>query len=177
MEVNEAIINRRSIRKFTDKEINDIDINKIINAARLAPSAKNRQPWLFKITTEEEKNKLADIMIKYDNENESISSSIGFTANIIKNAKELILVLRNNNDQEWLEMDLLSIGAAIENMCLEAENLSISTLWIGDIFFVNNEICSKLNITEGKIISAIAIGYKDQSPNPRPRKGMDEILI
>ena len=116
-------------------------------------------------------------MIKYDNENESISSSIGFTANIIKNAKELILVLRNNNDQEWLEMDLLPIGAAIENMCLEAENLSISTLWIGDIFFVNNEICSKLNITEGKIISAIAIGYKDQNPNPRPRKGMDEILI
>lgn len=176
MEVNEAIAKRRSIRKYKDKEVDEILIRKIIDAARLAPSAKNRQPWLFKITTKEEKNKIADIMIKYDQANVSISSSISFTANVIKEAKELIIVLYKM-DKNWKDYDLLSIGAAIENMILEAENIGLSTLWIGDTIFVNKEICKELDINKYDIVSAVAVGYKNQDPKPRPRKTIDEILI
>ena len=116
-------------------------------------------------------------MIFWSKNNYSISTSISFTANVIKEAKELILVLYKDNNSLEYEMDLLSIGAAIENMCLEAESLSLSTLWIGDINPTNDEICNELDIKDCRIISAVAIGYKNQEPKPRPRKSMDEILI
>ncbi len=176
MEVNEAIEKRRSIRKFIDKEVDEKLIKKIINSARLAPSAKNRQPWLFKITTKEEKDKIANLMIEYDKNNPSTSSSISYTANAIKQASELIIVLYEKDDF-WKEYDLLSIGAAIENMLLEAESLALSTLWIGDTKYINKEICKELGINKYDIISAVAVGYKNQDPKPRPRKTMDEILI
>lgn len=59
-----AITDRRSIRKYTDRAVSKADIEKIIQAGILAPSAKNRQPWKYIVYTEEAKRSLIDEMEK-----------------------------------------------------------------------------------------------------------------
>ena len=56
MEVNEVIHLRRSTREFKKKKVKKEDIYKLIESARLAPSAANRQPWQFVILEKEKKN-------------------------------------------------------------------------------------------------------------------------
>jgi len=64
MEVKEAIENRRSIRTFKKDEIPNKVIEDLLNCGRLAPSAKNRQPWFFVVLKDFLKNRVAEIMAK-----------------------------------------------------------------------------------------------------------------
>ena len=56
MELDEAILSRKTIRKFQNKNVPDNYLYKIIQSAMLAPSAKNRQPWRFYILEDNQKD-------------------------------------------------------------------------------------------------------------------------
>ena len=71
MELIETINNRRSIRKYKNIDIPNKCIEDLINSARLAPSAKNRQPWEFMIVKNETKNEIADIMLEQERKSKS----------------------------------------------------------------------------------------------------------
>ena len=179
MELKETIENRRSIRKFKNTTISKEIIEDLINCARLAPSAKNRQPWKFLILEDEIKNQVADIMIEEENSKlnseRKINSSVLVTAKTIKEAPILILVL-TESDEYWTIGDSLSIGAAIEHICLRATDLELGSLWIRDIVYTKKEIAKLVNYENMDIISAISIGYSDECPKQRPRKQLTEIL-
>lgn len=64
MELIETVKNRRSIRKFENKDVDNKIIEDLIEYARLAPSAKNRQPWKFVVVKDKIKNQIADIMLE-----------------------------------------------------------------------------------------------------------------
>lgn len=177
MNIKEVIENRRSIRKYKDKEIPYEYLLELIYSAQLAPSAKNRQPWRFKILTNEEKNNIINMMISYDEiTKKKLSDSISFTANIMKESPSIILIYRKE-DKNWRDFDLLSIGACIENMCLYAEELDLATLWIGDIVFIKDKINSYLKIKDLELVSALAVGYPNQFPKKRPREPLETIII
>ena len=180
METIDAIKKRRSIRKYKKDSIEKDKIVDILNAGRLAPSAKNRQPWYFVIANEKIKNAIADLMINLVQEQKeegdySYSSSIKYTGEVIKNAPVLVLIYTNLDDN-YLISDTLSIGAAIENMILRATELSLGTLWVRDTTHIENEINDMVGITDKKLSSALLIGMPDQSPNMRPRKDLDDIV-
>lgn len=109
METLKSIQERRSIRSYTKKTLSKEIIEDILNCGRLAPSAKNRQPWYFVIVRNEIKNKIADMMINYsistdkivERKNLGYKSSVNNTANIIKQAPILILIFREKNDY-WI---------------------------------------------------------------------------
>ena len=67
-----------------------------------------------------------------------------------------------------------SIGAAVENMTLAAEGLGLGSLWICDIFFAYRELNQWLGV-QGTLTAAMALGYADEAPGPRPRKSMDDL--
>ena len=67
-----------------------------------------------------------------------------------------------------------SIGAAIENMTLTATELGLGSLWICDTYFAYEELTEWLG-TEGALYAALAVGYADESPAPRPRKDINSI--
>ena len=177
MELIETINNRRSIRKYKCADISNEIIEDLINSARLAPSTKNRQPWNFMIVKDKIKNEIADIMldketkIYYNVKNSSVKS----TANIMKQAPILILVFKPKCDN-WIIGDLLSIGSAIEHICLRATDLGLGSLWIRDIVYTQKEIANLVNKNDMELISAISIGYPDENPKQRPRKKLNEIL-
>ena len=146
MELEETIKNRRSIRKYQNTDVPNELIEDLIECARLAPSAKNRQPWKFLIVKNNTKNQIADIMIKNE-ENSNVNleeqiykahSSVINTAQIIKEAPVLILVFKEHDDN-WLTGDTLSIGGAIEHICLRATDLGLGSLWIRDTSYTRRK--------------------------------------
>ena len=158
------IENRRSIRNYKNDNIDKKIIFDILNAGIKAPSAKNNQPWRFLIVNNDIKNKISDKMIEIYGPNK--------TAEVIKTVPYLILVY--NKDNEYFNH--LSIGAAIENILLEAENIGLGTLWIGYIKKIEAYVKELVNI-DYELISAIAIGVKNENPLERPRLALEEVLL
>lgn len=168
----ETIKKRRSIRKIKEKEINDIFIKDILYAATLAPSAHNKQPWEFVVVKNKMfKNKIANLLVEDDQNKKKISSSTS-TALCIKEAPILILVF--NTSPEFPLFSHLSIGAAIENMLLCAEEKGLGSLWIGNIVKVEKQVQNLLqkNIP---LVSAVALGYKNETPDMPDRELIDAI--
>ena len=67
-----------------------------------------------------------------------------------------------------------SIGAAIQNMVLAAQELGIGSLWICDVFEAYEELRVWMG-EQGRMIAAVSLGYADESPKARPRKSVDEV--
>ncbi len=193
--VMDVISNRRSIRKYKNKSVDESDILDIIRAASLAPSAKNRQPWKFIVYTDKAKEKLLSAMEeglnreKYGNA-VLPDSKFGLpdafhTLDVMRQAPVIIAVLNTNGrtpyepigtDKRISEIcDSLSIGAAIENMILEAEKKGLGSLWIANTCFAYPELVKEIG-TEYQLASAVAIGYADESPAARPRKSIEDII-
>ncbi len=168
MELKEVIENRRSVRHYNTKKVSHEDLEKILNAGRLAPSAKNRQPWNF-IVTQNQTSK-EDIA----NELQIKLGDIGLTTcNVIRDCSALVLVYADIEDEL---MDIQSVGACVENMVLEAYNLGIGSLWIGYILQIEKYLQEKYQINK-KLICAVALGYTDKFPSARPRKELSEMTF
>lgn len=190
-----SIYERRSIRKFKEKEVSVDLINQIMDAGRVAPSAKNRQPWKYIVFGNEHKQELLNVMEEgLQREEKGITdlpeSGNGIpdarnTLRIMKEAPIIIMVLNTNGKSPFLSVDTddriteicdtLSIGASIENMLLTAEEMGLGTLWIANTCFAYKELVSYLD-TEAQLVGAIALGYANESPAQRPRKKLDEIV-
>ena len=192
----DSIIERRSIRKYKEVEVSKDQIEMLVEAALKAPSAKNRQPWKYIVYSESAKNELLDIMeAALDKESETHlllpDSASGIpdaynTLKIMRQAPVLIIVMNTNgkspfesidSDDRITEIcDTLSIGASIENMLLKATEIGLGTLWIANTCFAYKDLVGAIG-EEGQLIGAIAVGYADEMPNPRPRKVIEETLI
>lgn len=186
---------RRSIRKYTDQMVSKEQIETIISSARLAPSAKNRQPWKFIVFTDDKKSKLLDVMEKalykeQEKHNLLPKSEFGLpdafnTLRIMRQAPVVIIVMNTNGKSPYEPIDSdgrvaeicdsLSIGAAIENMLLKATELGLGTLWVGNTCFAYVDLMKFIN-SDGQLIGAVTVGYSAESPNPRPRKPLQDIL-
>ena len=186
----EVIERRRSIRRFQKKGVSKEMILQILEAARQAPSAKNAQPWRFLVLGPQSRDAAlnamdAGIRCRMDTlKNRPLLASAVHTLRIMKSAPVLILVVNPTGGApadsisgaaRVMELlDTMSVGAAVENLLLEAEALKLGALWIGNTFFAYDEITSALAI-QGQLLGAVAVGWPDESPEPRPRKSMQEI--
>ena len=191
----EAIQTRRSIRKYKPEEISREVVREIIEAGRLAPSGKNKQPWTFIVYGGSSKKELLDQMeagIRREKSGEAllIKSAYGLpdaenTLRFMREAPILIIVLNTAGkspfesltaDERFTEIvDSMSIGAAIENMLLCAEDLKLGSLWIANTCFAYPELVNHIGTT-AQLMGAVALGTADESPRQRPRKAMEEIV-
>ena len=192
---NSPIYSRRSIRKFKDTPISKEQIEAIIQAGSAAPSAKNRQPWKCIVLGNQCKEEFLIHMEKGIEREEHSLASLPKSRNGLPDAKNtlrimrespiLIVVINTNGkspferldtDERFTEIcDSLSIGAFIENMLLQAEEMGLGTLWIANTCFAYEELVSYLN-TQGQLIGAVALGYADEHPEKRPRKEWKDIV-
>lgn len=189
-----AIMNRRSIRKYKSQPVPKEMIEKILKAGILAPSSKNRQPWKFIIATGNAKINALNQMEK-GLEREKVDPFIPESAKYLQGAEATLRVMKTapviifvvnqlaadmkkllSTDKRISEIcNAQSIGAAIENMILEATELGLGTLWICDIFFAYQELSNWLSV-QGELYAALAIGYGDEMPSVRPRKPFADVV-
>ena len=153
MDVYEAILSRRSIRRFKQKQITSDILKKLVNAARLAPSAANLQPLEFFIVNDKD---LCSEIFKTLSWAGYIKPK--WTPNPQERPVAYIIMLIKNPDNKWYLRD---VSLASENIVIAAEGEGIGSCILCNIN--KDEIRKILDIPDKIFIdSVIALGYKDE---------------
>jgi nitroreductase len=160
MDVFEAIKTRRSIRKYKPELIPHEKLEIILDAARLAPSAANRQPWRFVVVQNADRKKtLAEAA---DNQT------------FMNDAAAIVVAVGDPEvSTRWHEKDTM---IALEHMVLAATALGYGTCWIGA--FDEDAIKRLLKIpAKMKVVALLPIGVPGEKPASKPRKAIPEIFF
>ncbi len=153
MKLNEtikSILERKSVRRYTDEPVGEETLSTLVEAARWAPSGLNNQPWRF--VTIESREKLDEVA--------------GFTkyAKILNNSTAAIGVFLDTSTIYHREKDIQSIGAAIENILIAAEALGVGACWLGEILNRREEVEKALEVAPTlELMAVIALGHPPET--------------
>ena len=146
--VMDAIVNRRSIRRFTDEHVSPDDIAAILEAGRFAPSGLNNQPCRFLVLTgaDPRRETLAG-MTKY--------------ARIVREAPVLICLFLDASGCYNRIKDCQGAGAAMQNMLLCIHSLGLGGVWLGEIINQEPRVTEALSLDSGRyeLMAVIALGH------------------
>jgi len=163
LDLFEAIKNRRSIRKYRQQNIEKDKIRKILEIARLSPSAMNRQPYGFIVVSENSTIK-------------EISSACNQ-----KWDAPVIIVVFGLPDQAWVRDDgeeywKADAAIAMSNMSLAAYALGLGTCWVAA--FKDDELNKILHIPSNAVFFAMTpLGYPDEKKGPvKKRKPLEDLV-
>lgn len=190
----DAIASRRSVRSFVDRDISDEILMSVFEAGLCAPSPKNRQPWTYVVISERREKKRfaeqmhAEIMSLYSQKTDrwDIIGALD-TLKPIEQCSVLILVCYKNNTTiihddgiDWnmsakdIEaLELMSIGASVQNMLLRAQTLGVASLWCGDILYAYQFV---KKYSDFPVVSAICLGYAEYTPPKTDRNEIGEVF-
>jgi len=160
MEVLEVIEKRRSVRKYKLSNVPNEDLKRILEAARLAPSAGNRQPWRFIVVQTSERKKLL--------------AKAARNQMFLADAGVIIVALADSEASlKWCKQDVM---IAVEHLVLASTSLGYGTCWIGA--FEEEQVKELLGIPEKiAVVALLPIGVPDERPQAKPRKIFGEIFF
>ncbi|MFA5795140.1 MAG: nitroreductase family protein [Candidatus Brocadiia bacterium] len=166
MDIYDAINKRTSIRKYKPDAVSDDKLNRILDAARRAPSGKNGQPWRF-IVVRDKKIK-QDLILACRNQAFIAEAPVI----IIGCAVEAESYQKQGGYMKSWSIDL---GLAFEHLMLTAVAEGLGSCWIGA--FDEVEVRKVLNIpNQFRIVGLAPLGVPAESPAPKPRKPLNEIV-
>lgn len=160
MEVIEALLTRRSIRRYLDQPVSDEHIATILKAGLAAPSAHNRRPYQFVVVKDKE-----------------VKLALGKTTiygKMLPEAPVIIVVLGNTEVQKHHDLLLNDCSAATENILLAVHGLGLGAVWVGILnhFGMVNLVSKALKLPEHILpIAMIPIGYPNEV---RPERNQDD---
>lgn len=163
MDVLSAIQGRRSIRKYSDKPVEKEKLMKVLEAARLSPSAKNMQEWKFIVVEDEEIR-------------EKLTEAIGQP--FVGEAP--VILVGCGTDPEGVMKGgqpryTVDLSIATSYMILEAYEQGLGTCWLGT--YDEDRVKEVLNIPEKvRVVAITPLGYPNEIPSQKPRKELDEII-
>ena len=168
MDLFEVIYARRTIRTFTGKKIPKSDLEKMVDAGRLAPSATNRQKWDFIVITEKE---ILDEIVHHFHAGRQYGTR---EDGKFDGTSAIITVVVDESNEYWREDG----AAASQNILLAAKGLGWGSCWIeGQMRPHEEEFKELLNIPEDKrILLMIALGEPVKWSPPPPKKTLSEVL-
>ena len=196
----DAIEKRRSIRKFKRKPVPDEQIMALIEAARLAPSASNTQPWRFKIVSDDDtKTKLAEAAYHQSFVAQApvvlvcCADLQGYFEGIKARSQEfgkegaleetMLRVLRGRAEQlktvnirELAPGIAFNVAIAIEHIVLRALDFGLGSCWVRmlDEQKIKTIFGWKNSI---HVVALLPLGYPDETPNPRKRRAIEELIL
>lgn len=160
METIQAIQKRRSIRKFKQDPVPNETLLKILDCARLAPSARNVQPCEF-------------IVVTNSKTKERISGFAAVNAPFIKEAPVCIVII-SKDTKYYLEDGC----AATENLLLTAADLGLGTCWVaGDKKDYCQDVLNLLSVPGGyKLVSMVALGFSAAGETKVPKNELKQLV-
>ena len=162
----EAIEKRYSVRHYMDQPVEEDKLAEVLEAARLAPSGSNLQPWKLVVVRDR-----ATIR--------SMVHAIG-GQQFVEQAPVLIVACMNGvgyNIGHRYDGAVIDITIALDHVTLQAASMGLGTCWLGN--YDGNEVRALLGIPpENPVVAILALGYPDESHphRPRPRKPLDELV-
>lgn len=156
MDALEAIRKRRSIRRFTNDVVPKADLEKIVDAGRLAATGSNRQPWDFIVVTDR-----------------ATIAQFKSAGTWIEQASAVIVVVMDPQSRWWVEDG----AAAIENMLIASTALGYGSCWVeGDALPREEQFKTLLGVPRAKrIMALIPIGVAAETPSPE-KKSLAQVL-
>lgn len=200
MELKDVIERRRSIRSFKPTEVPEECIVELLESARLAPSGSNAQPWRFKVV-EDVKTKIKLQKAAYNQKFVGEAPAVivccadvkGYLEGTVSGSRDLgktgaldneIVEILHKRADELTAMDLddfgqriaFNVAIAVEHMVLRAVDLGLGTCWVR--LFNEPEVRGIFGWDENIfVVALLPLGYPDESPKPRKRLQMRDILI
>jgi len=164
MEAIDAILTRRSVRRYTDRPVPDEVVTELLKAAMAAPSAQNQQPWQFVVVRE---RSLLEKM-----------AEVSQYARMLRQAQAAVVVCGDLSEERsrgfWIE----DCAAATQNLLLAAHALGLGAVWIG--VYPREERVERLRDlfkTPENVIpfAVISLGYPAENPLPADRFDPDRV--
>jgi nitroreductase len=164
---------RRSVRKYEDRDVPREVLDRCIEAARLAPSANNCQPWHFIIVDDPD--------LRGQIARTTFSAVVGFNRFTLDARAFAVVITEKPNlitqiggSIKNLQYNLLDVGAAVENFCLQAADDGVGTCILG--WFDEKKIKDLLGIPKKKRISlVVSIGYPADTAGEKKRKPREKM--
>lgn len=169
MDLYEVMQNRRSVRKYkTDRVPEDI-LKKILEAARIAPSWKNKQCWKFIVVCDPERKKQLAESMPDDN---PARKAVGETAPVV-----LVLCAdpKASGNQDNKGYYLLDAGLAMQQLMLAAHAEGLGTCWVA-LFDEEKARPACAVPPEYRVVAMTPLGVPEKQPSSRPRKDLAEIV-
>jgi len=163
-DVFNVILCRRSVRSYKKDPLPSGVIDKMLEAASWAPSGLNNQPWRFMVITQ-------------DSQKESLARFTKY-GSVIKSAPVIIVVCMDIGESYNREKDLMSIGACIQNMMLQAYSMGIGTCWLGEIVNKKEKVAASLKLdSDLEVVAVVAAGYPQEKGFKGCRKPLTELKL
>ena len=166
MDVMEAIKKRYSVRSYQDRAVETEKLDSILEAARLAPSANNKQEWRF-------------IVVQDKNTRQRLMQAAKDQAFVGQAPVVIACCARTDSHimtcgQQCYPID---VAIAIEHMALKATEEGLGTCWIGA--FYEDKVKEILGIPQDiRVVQLLALGYSVKlRPNPKDRLRLKEIVM
>ena len=164
MELMEAITKRYSIRDYDERPVPEEKLRKVLEAARLAPSASNRQQWKF-------------IVVRESKRRQELARAAGGQTHVAR-APVVIAAVATMPDYVMtcgVPAYAVDLAIAIDHMTLAAVDEGLGTCWIGA--FSQDEAREILQVPEScRIVTILPLGFPRQRGMPKVRKSFDEIV-
>lgn len=163
MELMEAVSVRRSIRSYLDRPVEEEKLLAVLEAGRLAPSARNMQDWRFIVVRDRaDRQKLA-----------AAARDQQFVAQA-----PLVIAACGTSDLVMTcgqPAYAIDVAIALDHMTLAAASLGLGTCWIGA--FYEDRVKDILAVPpEIRVVALLPLGYPAEKPDPRPRKSLEDIV-
>ena len=176
MELQEAILERRSVRKFSEYYVTDEEIKAILEAARWAPSWANTQVWEFIVIRD--RDLIKQVTGAYGENNPATKCSLAASVLIIGCAKTGASGYKKGGKatkfSDWFMFDL---GMAVQNLCLKAHELGLGTVVVG---LMDQDICKKILSVpdEYELVVSIPVGRPAETvkKGATPRKDLKDFV-
>ncbi len=196
MEVMEVIQKRRSIRRYETTAVPDDLLQRVLEAARLAPSSSNVQSWKFKVVRDENLKaalrkaamnqgfiEQAPVVIvacldleAFEERMQELVASLKSQPGESSTLTALLKQCQGPDAERCLVHAFMNVSIAVENMVLEAASLGLGTCWVRA--FDPEQVGQILDLPH-KYPAAVLLplGFPAERPGPRPRKEMRDILL
>ena len=184
MEVLEAICTRRSIRHYKPDPVDDKTLQKVLEAARWAPSWSNTQRWRFVIVRDSHiKTELAGYLLKRLKEdtlvdNPALKAFLQAPVIIVLCAETGKAGFRSNGSSETDKGDwfMFDVALAMQNLVLAAHALGLGTVIVGAFNAI--KVAEILEVPEGfRVVAMTPLGLPDREGKTPPRKELSEITF
>jgi len=164
----EAVRKRRSVSRYQEKNIPSSILEEIFEAARLAPSASNRQPWKFVVVQDEGlKQKVMEASILHGKLQPFIVEASVIIAGC---ATDVSHIMPNGVPSHHVDLSI-----ALEHISLQAAELGLGSCWIGA--FNQEKVKDLLKITENAaVVCLMTLGYPAGNSLQRKRKPLEDII-
>ena len=164
MDLYEIIRTRRSVRRYQDKPVPEDGLNRILDAARLAPSARNAQAWKF-------------IVVRDPARRRQVAEAANNQTFIAQ--APVVIAAVGLDPERMMHCEVppyaVDLAIAVDHITLAAVQEGLGTCWIGA--FSQERAGQVLGVPSSyKIVALLPLGYPADTPRAKSRKSMEEIV-